>query len=332
MALTLKALRVSSLALGVVAGAACVVGVSEQASAIAISEGNGDSRIAPYFNTLVINGVDRGSDGSFGFPEADNEVNIFDYTSNTGPRPLTSITSSFSVNGANFIGSGQTQETGFFNARNFSQITVTNSNPNDAYSGLSGSGSVRSVQFVSPSEQAAMARFTWTVTGSESNSSVYGRNLARLDFGATTASGVSWYDLFVEGPGNPLNSITRFGPGTYSYDLPIVALGTPINLYYWSAVLAEVRAGEAPAGSNFTLTADYSNTFTISQVQLFDQNNAPISNWTLRDLNFSQDVFDQNGRIDPSSAVPVPPQFLATALGAGIGALKLRRQKARAEA
>jgi hypothetical protein len=33
-----------------------------------------------------------------------------------------------------------------------------------------------------------------------------------------------------------------------------------------------------------------------------------------------------------NSDVPVSPQFLATALGAGIGALKLRRQKARAEA
>ena len=58
-----------------------------------------------------------------------------------------------------------------------------------------------------------------------------------------------------------------------------------------------MNAGNVPAGSNFTLTAQYFNTFVLEQVGLFDANDNPIPQWTLTDLITKQNEFDQTGRV-----------------------------------
>jgi hypothetical protein len=51
------------------------------------------------------------------------------------------------------------------------------------------------------------------------------------------------------------------------------------------------------------------------------------NNW---DLGIDNISFEERASGN-SSSVPVPPQFIATALGAGLGALKLRRQSVKAK-
>jgi hypothetical protein len=55
--------------------------------------------------------------------------------------------------------------------------------------------------------------------------------------------------------------------------------------------------GNVPAGANFSLSAQYFNTFVLEQVGLFDAHDNPIPQWTLTDLITTQPVFDQTGRL-----------------------------------
>jgi hypothetical protein len=88
-------------------------------------------------------------------------------------------------------------------------------------------------------------------------------------------------DLFAN-PQGPINAMTRFGVGTFTYQLPIANLGDEIDLYYWSSAYTQVNPGDVAAHSNFTLSANYFNT-VLEQVQLFDAQDNPISAWTLQD-------------------------------------------------
>ena len=131
-----------------------------------------------------------------------------------------------------------------------------------------------SVRYFDPSAMTAYARFTWRVTGTTSNPSSIPTcgaidymtrspaSTGRLDVGATTDQSVSWVDLFAN-PQGPINSITRFGVGTFTYQLPIADLGDEIDLYYWSSAYAQVNPGDVAAHSNFTLSANYFNTVVL---------------------------------------------------------------------
>lgn len=93
-----------------------------------------------------------------------------------------------------------------------------------------------------------------------------------MDFAATTDPNRHWLDLF----NDPSFGITEFGSGVYTLNLPIQNLGDVIHLFYWSSAHTQVNPGNVPAGSSFSLSAQYFNTFVLETVSLFDASNNPI--------------------------------------------------------
>jgi hypothetical protein len=322
--MSIAAPRGARAAVAAAALLAALCGLSTAASGALISEGSGDFGTVPLYRALVFGGIDRDSASDPGF--AGEDINGIDYVSSLAPRPLAEVTGTVSANGATFNGTGQSAWSGFYAGRNYARASVSNSDPDDTYYQVAGTGTATSVQFFTPQAQADHATFTWHVSGTESNPSGVGNATGRLDFGATTDPDVTWSELFFD-PEDKLDSITRFGPGTYSYTLPIADLGAVIRLFYWSSAFAEIKAGNAPAGSSFALTANYANTFVLENVELFDANGDPISEWTLDDLDQGSTVFDQDGRvgdIDPPPPLP-EPAALALLLGALATAAARRR-------
>lgn len=273
---------------------------SQSAVADLISSGGGSYDAVPLYRTLNF-----WASGDF----SSNNIGGVDYASNIAPLPLSNrAASNTSPGGASFTSVGQAAWSGFYAGRNYASISVNNINSTETYYQVAGTGSATSMQFFTPSAAADHAIFTWHVSGTESNPAGVGRTTGRLDFGATTDSDVSWLNLF-DDPTDKLNSITEFGPGTYSYSLPIADLGTLINIFYWSSAFAQINPGDAPQGSNATLTANYSNTFFLESVDLLNGSTS-LDNWTLKDMNTNTDVFNQNGRlvaIDPAQPLPTVP-------------------------
>ena len=104
---------------------------------------------------------------------------------------------------------------------------------------MAGQGTATSVQFFDASAAATYATFTWRMTGTTINPSniqpgcvvdyvsCFPTATGRLDFAATTDPSRVWNDLFSD----PSFGITQFGPGVYTYNLPIQNLGDVIRLF-----------------------------------------------------------------------------------------------------
>ncbi|MCL4746125.1 MAG: hypothetical protein KJZ83_12005, partial [Burkholderiaceae bacterium] len=280
----------SRFAIVSVAIAAAMASVFATASAALVPSGGGDYAQIPLYRALSFGAVNFGNNGG--------AINGVDYVSNIAPLPLANGSTTIVANGATMTTTGASAYAGWYAGRNYAGISVTNANVNDLYYEVAGQGSATSVKFFSPDAAAAYATFTWNVTGTTSNpsdiqpgctinySDCFPTAAGRLDFGASTNPLVTWRHLFTD-PDNLLDSITRFGPGTYTYSLPIV-LGIPIDLYYWSSAFTQVDPGSinAPQGSNFTLSAQYFNTAALADVQLFQdaELTTPVTGpWTLYD-------------------------------------------------
>lgn len=305
--------------------AVVLAGVVLPAQADIVGMGGGSYDQVPLYRALTFGTVNFTSNSANGGLEG------IDYVSNVAPLPVARSNVSINAHGASFQGVGVSAYSGFYAGRNYASINVSNANAGDSYYQVAGQGSATSVQFFTADAAAAYATFTWHVSGSSSNPANLGQTTCptpvpppgcfppatgRLDFGASTNDNVNWLNLF-DDPGNALDSITRFGPGTYSYNLPIGQLGDVIKLFYWSSAYTQINAGEAPAGGNFTLAADYFNTFLLEDVQLFDASGTPIDEWEMHDLNLGQAVFNQSGRlaaIDPPPDLNPVPEPAALAL------------------
>lgn len=308
--------------------AALLAALGSEASADLVSSGGGSFASVPLYRSLVFGGLDHNGDGGF----ESSELNGIDYASNRAPRPVTTVNTTLSADGATLTSFGQTAWSGFYAGRNLARMTVTSATNTATYYQVAGTGSATSVQFFDPSAAAAYATFTWHVSGVSSNPSTAGQATGRLDFGASTNPNVTWDQLFSD-PNNQLNSITELGPGTFTYNLPISDLGTRINLFYWSSAFTQVNPGQAAAGSSFSLSADYSNTFVLETVGLFNSAGDPVPDWTLTDLNLGETVFDQNGRINaiappPGTSTPEPATNTLLLTGAAaVGLVRSRRKK-----
>jgi len=105
-------------------------------------------------------------------------------------------------------------------------------------------------------------------------------------------------------------------------------------LFYWSSASAQIDPGDVAAGADVELTANFSNTFELVDVELFDINDNPISGWTLEDLTTNTIVFDENGRTSAiiaapplGPAVPEPSSWVLLAIGLTAAWSRARRAK-----
>jgi hypothetical protein len=278
---------------------------------------------SPLYRAFVFGGIDRDGDGGFAFEDLD----IIDYANNFSPMPLAHLNRSFAANGATLNYTGWAALSGLYATRAYASMTVTNAAATDGYYLVAGQGTTTSATFFTPEAQAVRARFTFRISGSESNPQAIGRATSRVDFAASTDPDKSWVDLFNGG----LTGLKEFGPGTFTYTVPHIELGTPVDFYFWSAAFTEVKRGDFAQGANFTLRADYGNTFVLEDVELFHADSVPdlpISSWRMEDMESGETVFNQTGRIAAIMPSPIPePGTWALMLGGLFVVGRLARQR-----
>ena len=322
-------LQVTTLSIAVAAGFAALPG---PALGALVSSGGGNFDAVPLYRALAF--------GTISFGGA--SINGIDYASNSVPLPLATGNGTINLNGATLNHSGASAYSGFYAGRNQASMSVTNANVSDTYYEVAGQGSATSVRFFDPTAAAAYATFTWRMSGTTFNPNNIQPNCVidyincfptatgRLDFAASTDPNRHWNDLFTD----PNFGITEFGAGVYTYNLPIQNLGDVINLFYWSSAYTQVNPNTVPAGSNFSLSAQYFNTFVLETVGLFDASNNPIPQWSMTDLTSNTNVFDQTGRLAaiapaPSLDAPEPMTLALVSLGlAGLGFWRRRQSRA----
>ncbi|WP_309713265.1 PEP-CTERM sorting domain-containing protein [Armatimonas sp.] len=214
--------------------------------------------------------------------------------------------------GANITMQGSTVPSGFFAARNQVSMSVSNVQ-SEGYQATTAQGSHTQVTFFTPGALATSSVYNWHVTGTTS-STVPGANVnAGLSFLAGDFGGADLTTMF----SNP-STATLIGPGNLSYTLPLL-LDKPIDLYFYSGSYFETKKsqGDAILNGNLSGFSNFSNTYILDSIDLFDSNGDSIVNWTMEETSMPGVVlFDQNGRTAAArSPVPEPTTFLFLALG-----------------
>jgi PEP-CTERM motif len=224
--------------------------------------------------------------------------------------------------GANITMQGSTIPHGFFAARNQVSLSVTNVQ-SEGYQATTAQGSHTQVTFFTPGTFAASSVYHWSVTGT-TGSTVPGANVnAGLSFLAGDFGGADLTTMF-----SNTNTQTLIGPGTLNYTLPML-LNKPIDIYYYSGSYFETKKSQGAARLGGTLSgfSNFSSTYVLDSIELFDANGDRINNWTMEETNMPGVVlFDQNGRTAAAGAVaPEPATLLFLALGGTLALARRRR-------
>lgn len=299
------------------------------ASAAFVPSGGGDYGGLPLYRALVFGGIDTLAATSPGYLAQDIQDGV-DYASNTTPLPLATGGGTRSASGATLTGNGWTANSGFMASRNRASIVVNNVQITDDYYQLAGQGGTTRVHFDAQAP-AASATFTWHVSGFSSTSGP-GLAQSRLDFAATTSPGTDGGSILF-GAGETAQ--TELGSGTFSHTVPLNGqTAQDVFLYWWTSAFTQVLHGDAPQGSSASLLADYSSTYVLAAVQLFDGLGAELDDWTMTDRDSDEVVFNAaNGRLAPLADAPdIPggqvPEPTAAALALlGLCALRLTRRR-----
>ncbi len=283
--------RAPRLLAGAALGAVLLTSLPARADLVFL--GGGDDTQSTYFVSQVYSGFHDVGGGPTSYAIDEGTI----YSSNVAPGGLVQDRSVASNMGATRYANSYSVESGFFASRNYAHLTVTNANAADGYYAVAGSGSRSSVRFFGAPD-AVSATYRWHVSGS-SNLGL-GEGTSRLDFRARQQGvGGSWFDIF--NPNEP-----HYTPGDYSFTLS-GDFNLPFDLLYWSSAYVQVPLGGAPTGSNFSSTADFSNTYVLEGIELYDAQDVLLDGWTMVDESSGLAVFDAAGRIDALAPPPVVP-------------------------
>jgi hypothetical protein len=223
--------------------------------------------------------------------------------------------------GARINMQGSTVPNGFFAARNQVSMSVSNVQ-SEGYQATTAQGSHTQVTFFTPGTFAASSVYHWHVTGT-TGSTVPGANVnAGLSFLAGDFGGAGLTSMF----SNP-NTASLIGAGSLDYTLSLV-LNRPIDIYFYSGSYFETKKSQGAARLGGTLSgfSNFSNTYVLDRIELFDSTGNPITNWTMEETNTPGVVlFDQNGRTAAAGvSAPEPATLLFLVLG---GTLVLARRQ-----
>ncbi|MBP6251704.1 MAG: PEP-CTERM sorting domain-containing protein [Rubrivivax sp.] len=309
------------------AAAAALCLAAAGASADVRYEGGGDFGGVPMYRALNYGYVFNGDTGDF-------QMEGLDYVSNVAPRFNSTEHGRIDLDGATAWYTGSAQYSGFYAARTYAAMTVENAQADHTYYWVAGQGTSTSITFFDASAAAARAEFRWHVSGNSSSTSGTGEADGRVDFFATTETGRSWLELF-DGSFEAEGSLTGFGPGDYTYRLPVEELGKPINLYFWTSAYVWLKPGDLGAGDGTTITADYSRTIVLEGVDLYDADDNLLNDWSMVDTDSGTTLFTEAGRqvpVLPPAPIPEPGTW-AMMLGglASMGWMRRRRNALRQE-
>jgi hypothetical protein len=288
--------------------------------------------VAPFYRGYAFGGIAR--DGNFSFDDADSSS--VDYANNFAPQPLVRVAGTRQAEGATMSYDGWSTYSGYYAARSYATMTVNNAQADQDYYVVAGQGTTTVARFFTAEAAAARATFTWHVSGTSTHPSIGGVAPpsggwadGRVDFFATTEGGRSWFDLF---NGGFQDTLFEYGPGTYSYTLPVTALGDPIYLHFWTSAFTQMQSGQFAQGDDFTLTANFANTVVLEQVTLADEAGNAIGEWQMEDAETGELLFDQSGRITdvaPPPAIPEPGTWALMASGLALLVGRARRLRPR---
>lgn len=238
------------------------------------------------------------------------------------------------INNSQVYGFASTQAPGFFLAKNLANLAVQNldnsfninstqsfanlppqSLEESRYTVQSSHGTRTTVEFFSDSGVTPVrGRFKWDISGSFSNTHPNVSGGGTLRFAAGNFDSLDYYDFFnlsTQENGGPL--LLLDGTGTAFYDIPIL-LNQPIDLFYHSVAYV---SGNAEVGESISGVADFSNTFLLDRIDLYDANDNLIPSWGMRDNESGLVMFDQNGRTAAANGnnIPEPGALGLLALG-----------------
>lgn len=291
---------------------------SARADLVFTGEEGATHTAAPFYRSFAYSGFDY--EGGSGFAIDNGQI----HDSNVAPASSVAVNAVATKNGATMQSNAYALYNGFYSGRAYAGMTVTNANADDGYYTVAGQGNWTTATFYTAAAAAQRAVFRFSVTGTESLP--LGEGGSRLDMlVAPHALGYDWNDMFLT---SGIGARTYTGPGVYEYQANIL-VGEAMDFMFWSAAYVQVNPGQAVQGQNFTMIANYANTYDLVGIDLYDANNVLITEWQLVEALSGQAVFDQNGRVDaelfpigqpPASDVPLP----ATVALLGLGLLGLR--------